>query len=504
MGIQKCGWGLAPTRNVYLVNAGSPACATVPELSGTRQRERGESPPGLQPVGNAPQLWASHVVGAELLLHHGCGHREISICGNSRGVRITDFRFLHTADIHLDSPLLGLSRYEGLPEQDIRGATRAAFDNLVQCAIDKAVDFVLIAGDLFDGEWRDMGTGIYFARAIGRLHQAGIPVFLLAGNHDAESVVTRSITWPPNVRLFGAKRPETHTLPELGVAIHGQSFATPAVTDNLVLAYPDASTHHFNIGMLHTALAGRQSHAPYAPCSLDDLKSKRYDYWALGHVHEHEVVCEDPHIVFPGNTQGRTIRETGPKGAVIVNVEDGRVMSVDRVNLDVLRWAVVEVDCTGSTPEGLSALMRAALLSTWQNSGSGLPLVARVTLTGQTQHAGALHDGSASLRDDARGVAASISPDFFIEKVKVLVTASAEPHDVVIGDDLAALIGQAATDPTLADLLAADLGPFLLAAQTTLGAPENGDLRTFAAVGDWGPLLETATLALRSRLTRAV
>jgi predicted MPP superfamily phosphohydrolase len=414
---------------------------------------------------------------------------------------MVSFRFLHAADIHLDSPLHGLSRYEGLPERDVRSATRAAFDNLVQYAIDDAVDFVLIAGDLFDGEWRDMSTGLYFARAIGRLDQAGIPVFLLAGNHDAESVITRSVPWPPNVRLFGTKRPETHTLADLRVAIHGQSFATPAVTDNLVLAYPEAAIHHFNIGMLHTALAGRQGHAAYAPCSLDDLKSKRYDYWALGHVHEHEIVCEEPHVVFPGNTQGRTIRETGPKGAVIVTVEDARVTAVERVELDVLRWTVVEVDCTDAMADAVPALMRAALLTAWRDSASGLPLVARVTLTGRTSDAGAMHDRGGSFRDDARAVAASISPDLFIEKVKVLVAPESATQDVVIGDDLAALIARAPTDPALAELLAQDLGPFLLAAQTSLGSDEDGELRTAAATGNWSSVLVTATLALRSRLT---
>ena len=418
---------------------------------------------------------------------------------------MTDFRFLHAADIHLDSPLSGLSRYEGLPEDDIRGATRAAFDNLVQRAVDEAVDFVVIAGDLFDGDWKDMGTGLYFARAIGRLDQAGIPVFLLSGNHDAESVLTRSVPWPPNVRLFGTRRPETHTLPDLAVAVHGQSFATPAVTDNLVLAYPNATDHHFNIGMLHTALAGRPGHAAYAPCSLDDLKSKHYDYWALGHVHEHEIVSEDPYVVFPGNTQGRTIREAGPKGAVIVTVEDAQVVTIERVELDVLRWARVEVDCTDAPADAVPSLMRASLLSVWQGNAAGLPLVARISLTGQTPDAGALHDGVGSLRDDARAVSASISPDLFIEKVKVLVTAPAQTQQMVIGDDLASLIGQAATDPTLAALLAEDLAPFLLAAQTLLRqSPEEADdegLRRSASDGDWTAVLATATLALQSRLT---
>lgn len=413
---------------------------------------------------------------------------------------MTHFRFLHAADIHLDSPLHGLSRYEGLPETEIRGATRAAFDNLVQRAIDEVVDFVVIAGDLFDGDWRDMGTALYFARAIGRLDHANIPVFVLAGNHDAASVITRSVPWPPNVRLFSSRRPETHVLPEIGVAVHGQSFATAAVTDNLVLAYPEAAEHQFNIGMLHTALAGREGHAAYAPCSLDDLRAKQYDYWALGHVHEHEVVCEEPHVVFPGNTQGRTIRECGPKGAVIVAVEDGQVTSVERIDLDVLRWARVEVDCAGASIDSLTPRIRAALMAEWQRTTSSVPLVARITLVGQTEDAGAMLDRTSTLRDDARAVAASISPDFFVEKVKVLVTPPPPTSDLVIGDDLAALIHEARDDPGLAALLAEDLGPFLLAVQVSLGQPEEGDLRRAASDGDWPTLLGTTTLALRARL----
>lgn len=416
---------------------------------------------------------------------------------------MTNFRFLHAADIHLDSPLYGLSRYDGLPDAEIRGATRAAFDNLVQRAIAEAVDFVVIAGDLFDGDWKDMGTGLYFARAMGRLDHANIPVFLLAGNHDAASVITRTVPWPPNVRLFGTRRPETHLLPEIGVAVHGQSFATAAVTDNLVLAYPEAAAHCFNIGMLHTALAGREGHAPYAPCSLDDLKAKRYDYWALGHVHEHEIVCEEPYVVFPGNTQGRTIRECGPKGAVIVAVEDGQVTSVERVELDVLRWAKVEVGCAGASLDALAPLVRAALTAEWQSATTGVPLVARITFVGQTEAAGAMLDRASILRDEARAIATSISQDLFVEKVKVLVTPPPPSSNTMIGDDFAALIDRAWTDPELATLLAEDLKPFLLAAQASLGHPEDEDLRRLASDEDWSTVLGTASLALKSRLMGA-
>jgi exonuclease SbcD len=414
---------------------------------------------------------------------------------------VTSFRFLHAADIHLDSPLHGLSRYEGLPVEDIRSATRAAFDNLIQYAIDEAVDFVVIAGDLFDGDWRDMGTGLYFARAMGRLDEANIPAFILAGNHDAASVISRTIPWPPNVRQFRSNRPETHLLPELSVAVHGQSFSMPAVTDNLVLAYPPAENYSFNIGVLHTALAGRQGHADYAPCSLEDLRSRNYQYWALGHVHEFEIVSTEPFVVFPGNVQGRTIREAGAKGAVIVTVVDREVTAVDRIELDVIRWAHLEVDCADATRDAVVDLIRTDLLRLHGSNASGRPLVARVTLVGETTHAGALHDSAASLRDDVRAVASAISPDLFIEKVKVAV-ATPVSHDVALGDDLGMLIEEAPADPALLQALEADLEKFMLVASTTLGEPEEGELRLSAASKDWTTVVRTSSAALRSRLTR--
>ena len=414
---------------------------------------------------------------------------------------MTSFRFLHAADIHLDSPLHGLSRYEGLPIEDIRSATRTAFNNLVQYAINEAVDFVVIAGDLFDGDWRDMGTGLYFARAMGRLNQANMPAFILAGNHDAASVISRTVPWPPNVRLFGSRRPETHRLPDLAVAVHGQSFSTPAVAENLALAYPAGEEHFFNIGVLHNALAGRPGHADYAPCSLDDLRTRGYQYWALGHVHEFEIVSDDPYVVFPGNLQGRTIRETGAKGAVIVTVADHEVTAVDRVNLDVIRWVRLDVDCAGALRDDVAGLVSAELGRLHGANASGLPLVASVTLVGETSDAGALHDRAASLRDDVRAIAAAISPDLFVEKVKVTATEPAR-GEVVLGEDLGALIDEAAVDPGLAKALEADLERFMLAASTTLGDPDEGELRLAAAQREWNTVLRTASVSLRSRLTQ--
>jgi len=227
------------------------------------------------------------------------------------------FIFLHAADVHLDSPLHGLERYEGAPIDEIRTTTRRAFDNLVDLAINEAVDFVLLAGDLYDGDWKDFNTGLYFVERMGRLRDAGIKVFIIAGNHDAASQITKRLKLPDNVKTFSTRHPERIILDELDVAIYGQGFANRAVTDDLSQAYENGDPQLFNIGLLHTCLDGKPGHEPYAPCKIDGLRSKGYEYWALGHVHKREIITQDPWIVFPGNTQGRHMRETGNKGCYL-------------------------------------------------------------------------------------------------------------------------------------------------------------------------------------------
>ena len=262
---------------------------------------------------------------------------------------MTSFRFIHTADIHLDSPLRGLAGQEGSAAERIRAAPREAFDTLIGQAIHEKVDFVVIAGDLYDGNWRDYRTGLFFVRQMGRLAAEGIPVFLLYGNHDAESQITRRLVLPGNVRTFSSRQPETFALEELGVALHGQSFPQRDVTNNLVPGYPQPRPGTFNLGVLHTALGGMGDHANYAPCTLDDLVNKGYDYWALGHVHQGCVLNERPHVVFPGNLQGRHIRETGPKSAYMVTVGDGEVAELSPIHADVVRWALLPVPVDGCT-----------------------------------------------------------------------------------------------------------------------------------------------------------
>ncbi len=294
----------------------------------------------------------------------------------------TSFSFIHAADIHLDSPLRGLADYPGAPVEAMRGATRRAFDNLVRLACDERAAFVLIAGDVFDGDWRDFQTGLYFAAGMARLREAGIRVAMIQGNHDAQAVITKSLRPPDNVTRLSSEQVETIHWDDLGVAIHGRGFGRRAETANIAATYPDRVEGYVNIGLLHTSLAGSTAHDTYAPCDEADLAAKGYDYWALGHVHARQVVRERPWIVYPGNTQGRHARETGAKGAMLVRVVDGRIERPEFRALDVARWETIEIDAGGCT-DGDEVIERVERVAADAVSvAEGLPVALRVRVEG--------------------------------------------------------------------------------------------------------------------------
>lgn len=344
-------------------------------------------------------------------------------------------RFLHCADIHLDSPLRGLERYEGAPVDEVRGATRRAFENLIQTALRERVDFVVIAGDLYDGDWPDFNTGLFFAKGMAQLGEAGIAVYLARGNHDAASRLTRVLPLPSNVHLFPDTEAGSFIDDQLGLAVHGQSFATAAVLEDLAANYPTALPGHFNLGVLHTSLGGRPGHDGYAPTSEALLRAKGYDYWALGHVHAREIVATEPWIVFPGNTQGRHIRERGMKGCELVTVEDGRV-TTERVALDVLRWARASIDTSGI--EDLDALLERTVteIRTEQGRADGRILGLRLRLQGT----GALHGEIAGrpqlVTEQLRAVALDASGgEVWVEKVEFRLRPALDLERLAEGDD---------------------------------------------------------------------
>ena len=197
------------------------------------------------------------------------------------------------------------------------------------------------------------------------------------------------------------------------MAIHGQGFASRAVTENLAAAYPVADPALFHVGLLHTSLNGREGHATYAPTSSEVLTQKGYQYWALGHVHKREVVSKDPWIVFPGNLQGRNAREVGPKGCTLVTVEDGAISHIEERHVDVLRWSVCRVDVNDvtTTNDMLDRVSRA--LTADANHVEGRVLAARVAVIGRA----ACHDEIAANTDhwieEIRALAVGVLPPMF-------------------------------------------------------------------------------------------
>jgi exonuclease SbcD len=416
-------------------------------------------------------------------------------------------KFIHAADIHLDSPLTGLSAYPDAPADRLRTVTRDAFRRLVDLALEEAVDFMVIAGDLYDGNWRDANTGHYFCREMGRLNRAGIPVYLLHGNHDAESEMTRKLTLPDNVHTFESRKASSFRLDTLKVAFHGRGYREAATLENLAATYPPPVAGWLNIGVLHTALEGYASHARYAPCSLAELTAKGYDYWALGHVHEFAILHRDPWVVFPGNLQGRHSRETGERGALLVTADEAGIQTVERLAVAVLRWERLELDVAAdATLEEVVRRVGRAFESLIATTSEHLYLAVRLVLRGQTAAHGELFGLAAHLREEVLGQAAAQGLDrLWVEKVCL---ETRPPRDAALlsarGDalaDLQAFLAAAPEDPDLLKSLLDDLRPLVDRAprEILLALPELEAIRN----GQVADLVRAVTPDLLAHLDRA-
>lgn len=338
-------------------------------------------------------------------------------------------RIVHAADIHLDSPLRSHDRYGMSTAAELRGATRRALENLVHRCMEWGADLLVIAGDLYDGTWNDYGTGLFFTQQMGALRDAGIQVVLVSGNHDAESEITASLMLPPNVRRLDVVAPQSLVLDDLGCVVHGQGYVTRDITENLAKAYPSRMPGLINIGMLHTAVTGAEGHALYAPCTPAQLAALRYDYFALGHVHTRQIVNDGEFPAwFSGNLQGRTIRETGPKGVLIVDFEEGQPPRVQFAPVDVMRWEGVDVDVTGMTDlDDVLGALRRNVADTVARAG-GLPVLTHIRLQGTSPLAGRLQDVEA-LEAQASSIAMNENAILARARSEVVAPSAADPQD---------------------------------------------------------------------------
>lgn len=367
------------------------------------------------------------------------------------------FSFIHAADLHIDSPLAGLGLKDKAVAARFAQAGRRAVEELISETIASKAAFLIIAGDLFDGDWRDVTTGLFFVRAIGALHRAGIPTYVIKGNHDSESGMSRSLTYPDSVHLFSSRKAETIALDAYGVALHGRSFPSRLVPDDFVETYPTRREGWLNIGVLHTSLDGTRGHEGYAPCSIESLRRFGYDYWALGHVHAAEILSRDPWIVYPGNLQGRSIRETGAKGAMRVTVDDGRIVAVEPLVFDGARWELGAVDISGTTHESDVMQRIETALAGLHGRSDSRPLAVRLRLTGITPLHNQLVTRREFLLDEARAVGFRLAEDCWVETVKIETAAPQRPGIALSSTDsldVDDLLSAAAQDPEFPAALA--------------------------------------------------
>ena len=297
---------------------------------------------------------------------------------------MSSFSFIHAADLHLDSPFASLSRDNPELATVMRSATFQAFDNIVQLCLDKQVDFFLVAGDVYDGADRSLRAQVRFRDGLKKLSDAGIQSFVAHGNHDPLSGWSSALEWPKGVHLF-QDHLETFAAEKNGrvfAYIQGISYPERDEHRNLSELFSRTSDS-FHIGLLHANVGNDTGHEPYAPCSTEDLIRSDIDYWALGHVHTRKrLSAESPAIIYPGNTQGRNIRETGEKGCYLVTVDENREVETEFFPADVIRWVKQDISIDGirSEQELINTLVNAC--NNISESSAGHDSIARISLVG--------------------------------------------------------------------------------------------------------------------------
>lgn len=354
------------------------------------------------------------------------------------------FRFVHTADLHLDSPLRSLALRNAELAGLVRSATRDALVRIVDLCIAESVDALLIAGDLYDGSQTSMNTALFLAAELRRLDEAGIRTFIIRGNHDSQSQVTRELTLPSSVHVFAGRSRAVHVKTLANgrtVHIHGVSFADPHAPESLLPQFHPPVVGGINIGMLHTSLSGSAAHDPYAPCSVAELQRHGFDYWALGHVHQRQVHCEKPCIVMPGMPQGRDINEAGTKGVTIVTIDGEGLVALDDRPTGTAAFERHEIDVSGIADwrDMLDAVGR-ELIHLRKNMAAD-NLILRLTLTGATPLAWRLRRDADLLEAEIVNIAAGIG-GCWIEKTDLSCHAigNAEQSAADPVGELAALV----------------------------------------------------------------
>lgn len=345
-------------------------------------------------------------------------------------------RILHTADINLDAPLKSLAMRDPDLRQIVSAATRGAFERIVTIAIEEQVAALIIAGDLFDGQVRSAQTAAFLSSQMDRLKAAGIRVFSILGNHDAESPVTGSVDFPDNVHVFSARGGKEQLSDD--VWIHGVSFRNKHAPDSLLDRFDAPVAGAVNIALLHTSLAGAPGHDPYAPCSVGDLAAMGFDYWALGHIHKWEVHSSAPWIVMPGTPQGRDIGESGAKSATMLEIEGAGITAWEVPTAGVsFDHVTVAIGDGVETDEDIRGAVRQSMRDTAGRLVADAGVI-RVRITGAPErHWQILRDRDV-WEETARDIARETGP-LWLDKLILDITAPSDSRET--GNALSELAG---------------------------------------------------------------
>ncbi|CAI9418908.1 3',5'-cyclic adenosine monophosphate phosphodiesterase CpdA [Pleomorphomonas sp. T1.2MG-36] len=348
------------------------------------------------------------------------------------------FRFVHTADIHLDSPLRSLAMRNSDLAGLIGDATRQSLVSIVDLCIDERVDALMIAGDLYDGDQTSMKTARFLASQMQRLHEAGIATFVIRGNHDALSRITQELVLPPSVKVFQGRADAVELSKDsLKIHVHGLSFAKPQAPESLLDKYRRPSPDTVNIGIMHTSIAGAPGHDLYAPCKAADLHGWGYDYWALGHIHARAQHAGDRMVIMPGIPQGRDINEGGEKSATLVTVHDDRSISSEERLTSIAQFERISVDLSSARSWREAAELVEQGVGVARDGARSAHLVGRLQLAGATPLSWQLRRDRELLLAEIEQRAEGLGK-VWIEKIEIATTAP-----------VSAQVGTATADPVL-------------------------------------------------------
>jgi DNA repair protein SbcD/Mre11 len=369
-------------------------------------------------------------------------------------------RFIHAADLHLDSPFRGLANTSSRLRDELQAATLGAFARIIDHTIESKADFLVLAGDLYDSKDRSLRALVAFRRQMERLAERDISVYIVHGNHDPLNGWGSEFQLPPNVTTFSGK-PATEPVIRRGkeiARVTGISYARERVTENLAAAMKPDSDSPYSVGLLHANVAGQTGHADYAPVTLDELTASGFDYWALGHVHTRSVLADNPStVVYPGNPQGRNPREPGPRGCLQVDVNRNGDAHLSFVETNLARWTHLEIPI--QTHTRMDSLVD-ALLEEGRAAAASFhgPTVARCTLRGS----GPLHSDlqREGMADELSEQLRSVLP---VESVRIATGPLLDFESLARTETLVAdflnLADRAVEDPELRKKLADSLEP---------------------------------------------